>query len=317
VVKPNNATSSEQEWNIQVQHQLPYSMVLSVGYVGAAGHHLIDKYNLNEQLFNRPAGVHLYPGLGSVDVQDARGNSIYHALQTELSRRFSNGLQFTAAYTFSKTIDDGAGTNGVTGEQIFQSIRLDRSLADIDLRNRFVLSGVYELPFGRGKKFGGNISKAANTLVGGWQLNTIITIQSGIPFSLTTPGQPSSGSPTDGRPDLVGNLTTNPGNTYQYFNIKAVAQAPQNGDGVLLRQGTLGRNVLIGPGARTVDLSMFKNFALTERFKLEFRAEAFNIANHPVYKQPNTDITAGNFGQITDTQIGSERQLQGVLRLFF
>jgi hypothetical protein len=86
---------------------------------------------------------------------------------------------------------------------------------------------------------------------------------------------------------------------------------------VLLRQGTLGRNVLIGPGARTVDLSMFKNFALTERFKLEFRAEAFNIANHPVYKQPNTDITAGNFGQITDTQIGSERQLLGVLRLLF
>jgi hypothetical protein len=316
-VKPNNATSTVEEWNLQVQHQLPQSIVLSVGYVGAGGHHLIDRYNLTEQLFNQPAGTHLYPGLGGIDVQDARGNSIYHALQTELSRRFSNGLQFTASYTFSRTIDDGAGANGVTAEQILQSLRLDRGLSDTDLRNRFVLSGVYELPFGRGKKFGNNISKAANMLVGGWQLNTIITVQSGLPFSLTTPGEPSTGTPTDGRPDLVGNLTTNPGNTYQYFNTKALVPAPQNADGVLLRQGTLGRNVLIGPGARTVDLSMFKNFALTERFKLEFRAEAFNIANHPVYKNPNTDITAGNFGQITDTQLGSERQLQGVLRLFF
>jgi len=309
--KPTNATASEQEWNIQVQHQLPQSIVASFGYVGAAGHHLINRYNIAEQIFNQPAGTHLYPGLGNIDVQDARGNSIYNSLQAELSRRFSNGLQFTAAYTFSRTIDDGTGANAAD-EQLFQSIRLDRALADTDQRHRFILSGVYELPFGRGKKYGNNIGKAENYLLGGWQLNTIIALQSGLPFTMQSPGNPGKA-----RPDLAGNLTTSPGNTQQYFNTKAVAQAPLTADGVLVRQGTLGRNVLIGPGGKTVDLSLFKNFALTERFKLEFRAEAFNLFNHPYFKNPAADITAGNFGQITDTQLGSERQLQGVLKLVF
>ena len=92
---------------------------------------------------------------------------------------------------------------------------------------------------------------------------------------------------------------------------------PLNTDGVLLRPGTLGRNALIGPGARTVDLSLFKNFHLTERLRFEFRAEAFNLANHPVYSNPNTDITAGNFGQILGTTLFSERQVQFAAKLFF
>lgn len=309
--KPQNDTSYAEQWNLQVQRQLPGSTVVSVGYVGEAGHHLIDRYNIAEQLFNQPAGVHLYPGMGNIDVQDALGNSIYHSLQMELSRRFSNGLQFTAAYTFARTIDNGAGAFA-TNEQIFQSLALDRGLADQDVRNRFVLSGVYELPFGRGRKYGANINRATDTVLGGWQLNSILTIQSGLPFTPTTPGSPSSG-----RPDVVGNLTTNPGNTQQYFTVSALAAAPRTADGVLVRQGTLGRNVLIGPGFRTVDLSLFKTFTLTERFKLEFRAEAFNLTNSPVFNNPNTDITAGNFGQITGTVLGTERQLQGALRLFF
>ena len=309
-IKPDNQTSMMEQWSLQVQHELPKSVVVTAGYVGAAGHHLIDRYNLANQLFNTPSGTHLYPGMGSVDVQEARGNSIYHSLQIEGSRRFSNGLQFTGSYTFSKTIDDGSGAFGT--EQIYQSLRLDRALSDTDVRNRFVFSGVYELPFGRGKKFAKQLSKPLEMAIGGWQLNTIVTIQSGLPFSLTTPG-----SPSNSRPDVIGKLATHPGNTQQYFDTTAVVPAPTNSDGVLLRQGTLGRNTLIGPGSRTVDLSMAKTTPIKERFKLEFRAEAFNLFNHPVYSNPNTDITAGNFGQITGTQLSSERQLQGVVRLVF
>jgi len=249
--------------------------------------------------------------MGSVNVEDARGNSIYHSLQVEASRRFANGLQFTGSYTFSKTIDNGSGAFA-TNEQLFQSLRLDRALADTDVRNRLVFSGVYELPFGHGKKFANNLSKPLDLALGGWQLNTILTVQSGLPFSLTTPG-----SPSNARPDVIGNLETHPGNTQQYFTISAVRPAPTNSNGTLLRQGTLGRNSLMGPGARTVDLSMAKTTPIRERFKLEFRAEAFNLFNHPVYSNPNTDITAGNFGQITGTQMSSERQLQGVVRLIF
>jgi hypothetical protein len=298
-----------EQWNIQVQHELPQSVVVSAAYVGAAGRHLIERYNLAEQLFNTPSGTHLYPGMGSVDVQDARGNSMYHSLQVEASRRFSKGLQFTGSYTFSKTIDDGSGAFAT--EQVYQSLRLDRALSDQDLRHRLVFSGVYELPFGEGRKFANHLSKPVEMALGGWQLNTIVTIQSGLPFTLSTPGTPS------GRPDVIGTLGIHPGNTQRYFDTNAVAPAPTNSSGVLLRQGTLGRNALIGPGTRTLDLSMSKTTPIKERFKLEFRAEAFNLFNHPVFNNPNTDITAGNFGQITGTQMSSERQLQGVVRLVF
>lgn len=316
-IKPDNATSMSQEWNLQVQHELPKSVVVSAGYVGVAGRHLVDRYNIANQLFNTPTGTHLYPNMGSVDVQEARGVSSYHSLQAQGSRRFSNGLQFVASYTLSKTIDDGAGAFGATSGQIFQTLKFDRALADTDMRHNFVFSGVYELPFGKGKRFASSLSKPLDRVISGWQLNTIVTIQSGMPFSLTTPGTPSTGTPTDGRPDAIGKINTHPGNAQQYFDTNMVKAAPVNSDGVLLRQGTLGRNTLIGPGQRTVDLSMAKTTPFKERFKLEFRAEAFNLFNHPVYNNPNTDITAGNFGQITGTRMSSERQLQGVVRLVF
>ena len=308
--KPDNKTSMMQEWSLQVQRQLPQSVVVSAAYVGASGRHLVQRYNLGAQLFNTPSGTRYYTGMGNIDTQEARGISSYHSLQVEGSRRFSNGLQFTASYTFSKTIDDGNGAFGT--EQIYQSLRLDRALADQDVRHRFVYSGVYELPFGHNKRFANSISKPLDMIVGGWQMNGILTLQSGLPFTLKTPG-----SPSDARPDLIGNLQTHPGNAQRYFDTNAVAATPTNSSGVLLRQGTLGRNALIGPGMATVDLSMAKTTPIRERFKLEFRAEAFNLFNHPVYSNPNTDVSAGNFGQITGTQMSSERQLQGVLRLVF
>ena len=312
---PDNKLSYMEQWNLQLQRQLTNSMVFSVAYVGAGGHHLVDNYNTNSQLFNTPNGTRLFPNLGNITVVEARGNSIYNGLQAELQRRFTTDLQFTASYTFSRTIDDGEGPFGTTSPgspQDFQHIFLDRGLADQDVRNRFVLSGVYTLPFGKGRKYASHISRAADTVIGGWQLNGILTIQSGIPFNLSSPGEP-----TNGRPDQIGPVTINTGNTAEYFTTSAFAPAPVNSSGVLIRPGTLGRNVLIGPGIRTVDMSLFKTFALTEKLKLEFRCEAFNIANHPVYSNPNGDITAGNFGQITSTLLASERQIQFAAKVFF
>lgn len=308
----NNKNSYMEQWNLQIQREVVNNILFSVAYVGAAGRHLINYYNMNNQLFNTPGGTRFFPGLGSVTVKEARGSSTYHSLQSEVTRRFSRGLQFTASYTFSKTIDDGGGAFGtLTGPQDFMNIALDRGLADQDVRHRFVMSGVYELPFGRGRRFGGDMHRAVDTVIGGWQLNGILTLQSGLPFTLSTPGSPG------GRPDVVGDLTTHPGNTQRYFNTSAVARVPLNADGVMLHPGTLGRNTLIGPGVKTLDLSLFKSFALTERLKFEFRAEAFNIANHPVLNNPNADIASDNFGVINGTQLSSERQLQFAARLFF
>jgi hypothetical protein len=314
-VLPDNKTPNMQQWNLQIQQNVFHNTLFSIAYVGAAGHHLVDYYNMNAQLFNTPSGTRLFPNLGTVTVQDARGSSIYHSLQTEFSRRFSSGLAFTASYTFARAIDDGGGAfgSGISGNnpEDFQNIALDRGLADTDVRHRFVLSGVAELPWGKGRHWGTNTGGVADAVFGGWQLNAILLLQSGLPFSPTTPGSPG------GRPDVLGPVAIFPGNTGQYFDTSALQRVPLNSQGVMLHPGTLGRNALIGPGVSNLDLSLFKVFSITERVKLEFRAEAFNIANHPSFSNPNTDISAGNFGQITGTALASERQVQFALRLFF
>ncbi len=311
-ILPDNKTPMMEQWNFQVQHELMNNTLASVSYVGEGGHHLLDYYNLNSQLYNATSGAVLYPGMGSINVASAGGNSIYNALQAELSRRYSHGLQFTASYTYSKTIDNGGGAFGNSGYEDIFNLNLDRGLADQDIRNRFVLSAVYELPFGRGRHWGNNMNRAADAAFGGWQLNGILLIQSGLPFSIGDPASPG------GRVDVVGDLFTSPGNTQEYFNTAAVARVPVNASGVEIRPGTMGRNVLIGPGIKTVDLSLFKDFSIIERMKLEFRAEAFNIANHPQYAQPNTDITNSSlFGTINNTLLGSERQLQFAAKLIF
>ena len=309
---PNNKTSSMQQWNFQIQQELPSSMVASVAYVGTAGHHLIDYLSFNNPFFNSPY-TQLYPGMGSVTVEDAGGNSNYNALQLELSKRLAKGLQFTASYTWSKTIDDGTGAFGNAGAQNFLDLEAERGPSDQDIPQRFVFSAVYELPFGRGKHWGSDVNRAADAVFGGWQINGIWTAQSGLPFSI---GQPS-GSP-GGRVNLVGPVTINPGNTQQYICCQtSFAAVPLNSSGVMIAPGNLGRNVFYGPGIDSVDLSLFKVFALTERMKLDFRAEAFNIANHPQFAQPNLGLGQANFGVINNTLYESEREIQFGAKLSF
>jgi hypothetical protein len=163
---------------------------------------------------------------------------------------------------------------------------------------------------------GSNMGKAADSVVGGWQLNAILTVQSGLPFNLTDPASPG------GRPDVVGPLSINPGNTQQYFNTGAIALVPTIANNVMIGPGTLGRNVLIGPGIQTVDLGLSKTFSLTERAKLQLRAESFNLANHPQFSNPGTDPTSlvsqgGNFGLINSTLANTERQVQFAVKVTF
>ena len=145
------------------------------------GRHLVSRYNLANQLFNTPAGTHLYPGMGNVDVQDARGNSIYHSLQAEASRRFSNGLQFTASYTFSKTIDQGSGAFAT--EQIYQSLQLDRALADRTFAIDSCSAEFTSCRFGHASALQPPEQASRDDCGQRWQMNTILTVQSGLPFS--------------------------------------------------------------------------------------------------------------------------------------
>jgi hypothetical protein len=308
----SNVNSYVQQWNLQVQRQLNADTALSVGYVGTKGSKLATYYNLNRQAYNSPGGTRLFPSLGNINIQDTAGNSIYHSLQTQLERRLTKGLQFLASYTWSHAIDDSAGAfDNQTNRVDPYNLRLERGNSSLDLRHRFVFSSLYEIPYGRGRTYGKDLPGVVDAVLGGWQLNGILTLQTGQPFDLTDPGNPET------RPDITGNPETF-GDADRWFDTTVFARVPTNGSQVKLRPGSAGRNILYGPGIKSLDFSLFKNFRITERITTQFRAETFNLTNTPQFSQPNGDISnTGDFGRIRSTRLGSNRQIQFALRVTF
>jgi len=310
---PKNETPYVQQANLQLQHQLTSNTVIAVGYVGSFGRHLTRYYNINRQYFNTPAGTRLFSQLSDINVQDTEGSSNYNSLQAQVERNFTHGLQFMASYTYAHAIDDATGPFDGTSPQDVRNLKLERSNSQLDMRQRFTLSSLYQLPFGHGQRLGANLPKGIDWLLGGWQVNGVLTLQSGLPFNVYTNG----GNPGDVRADLVGKLSTNPGNPAHYFDTDAFRAVPTNSDGVLLRPGTLGRNALIGPGTKQLDFSTLKDFRVTERVITQFRAELFNLTNTPQYLQPVGNMGSGDFGKIQSTRFSSERQIQFALRVSF
>jgi hypothetical protein len=309
---PENRTPYIQQVNLQVQHELTSNTLVSVGYIGSFGRHLTRYYNLNRQYFNAAGGTRQFPLLGDVNVQDTEGASSYNSLQAAIERKLTNGWQLLASYTYGHAIDDSTGPFDGPSPQDVRNLRAERANSSLDIRQRFVISSLYELPFGRGRAFASGMPKAIDWALGGWQVNGILTLQTGLPFTIYTPGNPGNV-----RPDLVGSLKTYPGNPQRYFDTTAFAPVPTNSDGVLLRPGTLGRNALVGPGLKSMDLSIFKDFPVTERVKTQFRTEFFNLTNTPQYLQPVGDMSSGDFGKIQSTRFSSERQIQFALRVSF
>jgi hypothetical protein len=191
---------------------------------------------------------------------------------------------------------------------------LNYSSAAWDIRHSFVTSFLYDLPFGRGKHFL-NGSRATDLLVGGWQMNGILTLRTGSPYTLRTdrcigsfdscfpdavPGKNPNAAPSGGR------------RPEQWFDTTAVLLQPRPGT-----NGNLGLQTNNGPGQRNLDLSLFKAFHITDRFSSQFRAEAFNLANTPQWSRPGNNVQNSDFGVITSTQAGSERRMQLALRFMF
>jgi hypothetical protein len=309
---PSNRNAYVQEWNLQIQRELGANTAVSASYVGTKGTRLTTYYNFNRQFYNAPDGTRNFPNLANINVQDTSGNSIYHSLQARLEHRFTAGWQFTMAYTWAHAIDDspGAFDQGNGGAVDFRNLRLERGNSSLDVRQRFTFSTLYELPFGRGKTYGHDWPGAVDALLGGWQINGILTFQSGLPFDLTAQGNPNT------HPDQL-REPNNQFTTGQYFDVSAFAQPPNNSANVRLRPGNVARNLFTGPGTSNLDLSLFKNFKFKERFVTQFRAEFYNFTNTPQFAQPNGDITSGQAGQITDTRLGTERQIQFAIRFSF
>jgi len=341
-VLPKNLTPRVSQWNLQVQRQLDTNSSASLAYVGTQGDRLTRNYNANQQLYGAPSGTQLFPKLGSITTQDNSGKSYYHSLQAQYERRLTNGLQFLGAFTWSKTIDDACGDLDACAPQFYKNYAIERGLSNQDQPYRLVLSSLYELPFGRGKRWAHDISRALDFAVGGWQLNGIYSLQAGLPFSVTVDGNPSST-----RADLVGKVSVAPRNLTNYMqetyqsqvcpginNNKPIsvpaapfilplssqgvgsAGLPCPG-GIFNSPGTSGRDILRGPGSSNIDLALFKNFSLTEQVKTQFRVQAYNLTNTPHFANPDSNLSHGTFGQINSVQPNSWRQVELGLRVTF
>jgi len=313
-ILPANVTPMVSEWNLQIQHQIGNNQSASIAYVGTHGAHLVRNYNANQTLFD--TGGNLYPNLGSINIQDTRGKSDYHALQLQYEHRLSHGLTVTGAFTWSKTLDDGFGNldaGGANVPQLYTDYGLERGLSNQDVDYVLSSSALYELPFGRGKRWGGDVSKWMDYVIGGWQLNAIYTLQGGTPFSIT-----SSGNPSSARADLVGKIQVHPGNILNYVDASAFAAPAKNAAGIYIAPGTAGRDIVRGPGFSNMDFALFKNFPVTERIKGQFRVQAYNLTNTPHFSNPfDTNINDNQIGKINSVLTNSWRQVELALRFNF
>ena len=312
---PNLSTPYTQQYNFGFQWEFAKSWLWELGYVGSKGTKLINVYNFSQGATGTapysPFFFSTNKALNGFDQVQTDTNSLYNSLQTSVSKHFSYGLQLLASYTFSKSTDEGSGSfenelGGYPGDQ--QNPATQRGLSDFNRKHRFVLSAVYDLPnIYKGES--GALRRAANN----WELATIITEQSGLPFSVVC----EIPSTLLNRADVIaGSTFTEPGSTKsklnEYFNTAAFAPGCAN----VAPYGTSPRNFLIGPGQHNVDFSIVKFIPVTERFKAEFRTEFFNAFNEVNFSQPNANVAAPAFGQITSTS-GGPRIIQFALKLSF
>ncbi|MGI9073170.1 MAG: carboxypeptidase regulatory-like domain-containing protein [Bryobacteraceae bacterium] len=307
-----------QEWNFAIQQALPSAASVELAYAGSKGTHLQVLTDPNQVQVPGPGDVQPrrpYPQYGPFAAIQNRGNSTYHSLQLKVEKRYSHGLSFLSAFTFSKAINDlpEMCCNFPYPQNSFD-LRAEKGLADFDQRVRWVTSFDYELPFGHGRRYLTS-NRLLDLAFGGWHLGGIYTLASGFPFSPFLGYDPSNtGDVGVVRADRIadGNFSRSQRDPNLWFDINAF---PLPADYTF---GNSGRNVLIGPGVNLVDGSIRKEFATTETQRLEFRAEFFNMLNHPNFAQPDNfiDDGPGAAGVITSLAIPM-RQVQFGLKYRF
>ena len=323
-VPGNYKTGYAQQMNLGIEQEIPWATVVKVAYVGNLARQVDSTYDLNRPdpgpgtPQSRRPFRDLAPGVVSINYADTTGVANYHSLQASAEKRFASNLGFLTAYTYSHSIDNtplqqGGGSDGPIPQDIRYRF-LDRGTSGFNMKHRFTESVNWALPFGKGQRYNTS-SEVLNQIVGGWQMNAILTIQSGLPFTptLATSVSNSGGS----RPDRLKHGGLSSGRTIDRwfdtsFNTAGAAWATPR----QFTYGNGGRNILDGPGRWNLDWSVFKEFALTERFRLQFRAEFFNLFNHPQFDLPNPTIGNPNAGRISAT-VGVPRDIQFSLRLQF
>jgi len=321
-------TSYVTQWQSTIQRELTKNMSLEVTYMGSAGIKLrrLTSYNNPEPRPGNPNLNRPFPKFnGSFQNMNAPAHSTYHALQMRLQHRFANGFTLLGSYAYGKSIDNGSGVRTTDGDPLTPSdnynLRAERGLSAFDFRQRFTASYLYELPFGKGRKYA--LAGPANFILGGWQLGGIVTFQDGFPATVFCgPGNVQNGGGYC-KPDAIagvnGNLQNSEKTIARWFNTAAFVDRLGVAPGAaqpVFRYGTAGRNTIIGPGITSIDMSVNKFFTFRETHKIELRGEAFNLPNTPNFGQPGTSLRTPTYGVIGSTRLDS-RQLQVALKYSF
>jgi len=358
-VQPDMKTPTLISWSLRVEQQILPETSLAVGYIGSHGYHEMIGIDANEPfpvicpaspcpatypstfpgaLANAPVPAGAYyipfvspstpranPAIANTWTWFSRGDSNYNALQIDVNRRFSHGLSLRGVYTWSKALDDGDSLNataagnapGLVSNPF--NLRADYGLATYDVRHIAVINTMYRLPFGHGEAYGGSLEGWKSAIASGWSVNSIITVQSGFPFTPQLSYNPSNNGDTRNpvrpfaNPDFTGPVIL--GKPGQWFNPDAFLAPPPNSG----FYGNLGRDTLIGPGLATWDFSVVKQTTLHENVGLQFRAEIFNLMNRANFNTPNLIVftptgVSGTAGAISSTATTS-RQVQFGLKL--
>lgn len=326
-----------QSWNLTLERRLPAEFIGSVAYVGN---------QTVRQFLDRDINAATYIGGGPTSrplvatqnrliealMWDGWGNANYHSLQTSVNRTFSQGFFMKGAYTWSKAtnMSDDDGWAGLPLTNMPSALERNRAVAGYDLTHMFAMSWVYELPFGKGRPFA--LTGLADWVAGGWRLNGVYSAYSGAPFTVTA-GAASLNTPGSSQTaDQIGELVhigeIGPGS--QYYSVTSFRDPNFQRPSDTHRFGTMGRNAVRGPGFQKADLALFKDFNVTERFTLQFKAEAFNFTNTPRFGNPTSansnvsNMAVNAAGEVTNTNnfmaitsASGERKFRFGLRLSF
>jgi hypothetical protein len=312
------------KWNVAVQREIGKQSVVEIAYVGNHQAHQLFQpdWNACPNLGTTNSAISCTtlrptPYIGGISGTASFGKGNYEGLTARYEKRYSSGLTFLASYTYGHALADTGTT--LSGSSGFgtpdpRNYGSGYSSAAWDIRHNFTANFGYDLPFGKGKKFGSTMNNVANTIVGNWQLNGIVTMHTGQPFTLRWNG--CQGVWNACMPDLVSGMNPQDApsggrSPDHWFDITAVkAAAPLTG-------GNLGLQTNTAPPEKNLDFSIFKDFRFTERFRMQYRMEATNLFNHPWFSTPDNNLQDANFGKVTGTYAGSERHIQMSLRFAF
>ena len=310
-----------QHWNVSIQQQLGKSRMLELAYVGSKGTKLITARDINQP---SPSASPINPRpvlqFSDVTFEESSANSSYNSLQVRFEQRLDFGLSILSSYTLAKSIDNASSFFSSAGDPNFPqdsfNTRAERGRSNFDVRHRFSFSYGYDLPFGKGRSMLAD-KGVLTTLLSGWQTYGIVTLQGGRPFTVallseidnSNTGRSSLGFGANDRPNVIGDPSLSHRTPDQWFNTAAFAFSPFG------TFGDAGRNILDGPGFQNVNASLMKATRLKEGLDLQFRAEAFNLFNHPNFDLPDNFLGSPTFGRILSAQ--SPRHIQFGLKLLF